>query len=72
VDNLDVHLIESAAATRGGLFGTDKPVHEAAAGARTTGYCTGGAGLEVMADCKSLCVFTIPLPSDVAVSGVSA
>ena len=72
MDNLDVHLAGSAAAARGGLFGTDKPVHEAAAGARTTGYCTGGAGLDVMADCRSLCVCTIPLLSEVPVSGLSA
>ena len=38
VDSLDVHLTESAAETRGGRFGIDKPAHEAAAGARTTGY----------------------------------
>ena len=41
-------------------------------GARTTGYCTGGAGLDVMADCRSLCVCTMPLLSEVPVSGLSA
>ena len=38
VESLDVHLTGSAVALRGGRFGTDKPVHEAAAGARTIGY----------------------------------